>query len=217
MGAYSMADELGLPRPKAVTTVKPSGTMSKIMDAPGEGAHKPIGRYLFNNIKFSSHDPVVSKLEAAGYRIIESPTATDQDTVVVTFPVENKGVKFDVVDGKEVNTESAVDQLERYKMLMDNYVDHNCSVTVSYSPTEVDDISSWLNRNWDHYVGVSFLPRIDPTKSAEDLGYPYLPQEVVDKKVFGEYVEGIKEFNLNGEGAGDLLEEDCEGGVCPVR
>lgn len=217
VGAYSMADELGLPRPKAVTTIKPSGTMSKIMDAPGEGAHKPLGKYIINNIKFSSHDPIVAKLQSAGYRVIESPTSTDTETVVVAFPVENKGVKFDVVDGIEVNIESAVDQLERYKMLMDNYVDHNCSITVSYDNDEVLGIGQWLERNWDHYVGVSFLPRIDPTKTAEDLGYPYLPQEVVDKETYGAYVEGIKEFNLNGEGAGDLLDEDCEGGVCPVR
>jgi ribonucleoside-triphosphate reductase len=212
-----MADELGLPRPKAVTTIKPSGTMSKIMDAPGEGAHKPIGRYIFNNIKFSSHDPVVEKLAAAGYKIIPSPTETDQDTVLVTFPVDNKGVKFDVVEGKEVNIEPAIDQLERYKMLMDNYVDHNCSVTVSYDEDELLDISRWLHGNWDHYVGVSFIPRVDPSKTAEDLGYPYLPQEVVDKKTFGEYIETLKEFTIDNQGAGDLLDEDCEGGVCPVR
>lgn len=216
-GAYSMADELGLPRPKAVTTIKPSGTMSKIMDAPGEGAHKPIGRYIFNNIKFSAHDPVVAKLQEAGYNVFESPNPTDVDTVIATFPVENKGVKFDVVDGKEVNTESALDQLERYKMLMDNYVDHNCSITVSYDEGEIQNISSWLDRNWDHYVGISFIPRVDANKTAEDLGYPYLPQEVVDKEAFGVYIEGLKEIELNGEGAGDLLEEDCEGGVCPVR
>jgi ribonucleoside-triphosphate reductase len=216
-GAYSMADELGLPRPKAVTTVKPSGTMSKIMDAPGEGAHKPIGRYVFNNIKFAAHEPIVKRLEKAGYNIIESPTDTDTDTVLITFPVESKGVKFDIVDGKEVNNESAVCQLERYKMLMDNYVDHNCSITVSYEEAELEDISRWVNKNWDHYVGVSFIPRLDPSKSAKDLGYPYLPQEVVERDKFDAYVKRLKPVSLNGGGAGDLLEEDCEGGVCPVR
>lgn len=216
-GAYSMADELGLPRPKAVTTIKPSGTMSKIMDAPSEGAHKPLGRYIFNNIKFSSHDPVVEKLAAAGYEIIESPTETDTNTVMIKFPVESKGVKFDVVDGKEVNIEPAIDQMERYKMLMDNYVDHNCSITVSYDEDELDGIARWLDRNWDHYVGVSFTPRIDASKTAADLGFPYLPQEVVDKETFGAYVETLSEFTINDEGAGDLLDEDCVGGVCPVR
>ena len=48
-GAYSMADELGLPRPKNVTTVKPSGTLSKIMDTT-EGVHKPLGKYILSLI-----------------------------------------------------------------------------------------------------------------------------------------------------------------------
>jgi adenosylcobalamin-dependent ribonucleoside-triphosphate reductase len=217
IGAYSMADELGLPRPKAVTTIKPSGTMSKIMDAPGEGAHKPLGKYIFNNVKFSSHDPIVEKLVEAGYNVIESPTETDKDTVLITFPVENTGVKFDVVDGKEVNLEPALVQLDRYKMLMDNYVDHNCSITISYSEAELPEISSWLDKNWDHYVGVSFIPRIDPTKTAADLGYPYLPQEVVDKETYDAYVEKIGPIDIDTQGAGDLLDEDCVGGVCPVR
>ena len=46
----------------------------------------------------------------------------DSEAVLVTFPVEYKDVDFDVVDGKYVNQESAIDQLERYKMLMNNYV-----------------------------------------------------------------------------------------------
>jgi hypothetical protein len=66
--AYSMADELGLERPKNVSTVKPSGTLSKIMDTT-EGAHKPKGRYLFNNLSFSRHDPLVAKFFEAHYRL----------------------------------------------------------------------------------------------------------------------------------------------------
>ncbi|MCX7369852.1 MAG: hypothetical protein NTX90_13350 [Alphaproteobacteria bacterium] len=64
-GAHSMADELGLPRSKAVTTIKPSGTISKVMDTT-EGAHKPLGRYIFNNIRFSKHDPLVPRCRDAG-------------------------------------------------------------------------------------------------------------------------------------------------------
>src|SRR5690606_17396350 len=101
---------------------------------------------------------------------------TDSESVVISFPVSYEDVSFDVVDGKEVNLESAVDQLERYKTWMTSYVDHNCSITISYSPDEVDDIVKWLDENWDDYVGVSFIYRNDPTKTAADLGYLYLPQ-----------------------------------------
>ena len=51
-GAYSMADELGLQRPKNVTTVKPAGTMSKAVFNTTEGIHTPLGKYIFNNVNF---------------------------------------------------------------------------------------------------------------------------------------------------------------------
>jgi len=54
--ANDMADELNLPRSKAVTTIKPSGTQAKRMDVT-EGIHKPLGKYIFNWIGFSRHDP----------------------------------------------------------------------------------------------------------------------------------------------------------------
>jgi len=222
-GAFSMADELGLPRPKAVTTVKPSGTLSKVMDTT-EGVHKPLGRYIFNNVRFSEHDPLVPLLQAAGYRTFRDPYGGD--AILATFPVEYPDVEFDTVtvlrDGQlvnvEVNTESAITQLERYKLLMDNYVDHNCSITVSYSPDEVEDIIDWIDRNWDSYVGVSFIYRNDPTKTAADLGYPYLPQEVVTEEVFREYVAGLKPVDINAGNSFDELSEDgCATGACPIR
>ena len=60
MGAHSMADELNLPKSKAVTTIKPSGTLSKVMSTT-EGVHKPLGKYIFNNVRFSKHDPLVDR------------------------------------------------------------------------------------------------------------------------------------------------------------
>jgi len=219
--ANDMADELGTPRSKAVTTIKPSGTQSKAMGCVSaevpEGLHKPLGKYIFNNIRFSAHDPLVEKLRAANYHIFNDPY--DSTGVLVRFPVKFDHIDFDVVNGIEVNLESAVDQLERYKLVMDNYVDHNASVTISYSPEEVPEIIDWLIANWDHYVGVSFLYRNDPTKTAADLGYPYLPQEVVSRKVYEAYVATLGDVNLNDSASLEMLgdTEACAGGACPVR
>ena len=214
-GCNSMADELGLPRSKAITTVKPSGTLSKIMDTT-EGVHKPLGKYIFNNVSFSKHDPILVELENANYRVFDHPF--DNTSKLVTLPISYEDVKFDKVDGKDVNVESAIVQLDRYKMLMDNYVDHNCSITVSYDPSEVGEIVDWLDNNWDSFVGVSFLLRNDPTKTAEDLGYPYLPQEVVTKERFYEYQSQLKEVNLNNFNSDIEIDTDeCQGGVCPVK
>ncbi len=223
-GAYSMADELGLPRPKNVTTVKPSGTLSKIMDTT-EGVHKPLGKYVFNNVNFSKHDPMVPMCRAAGYRVFDNPV--DPAGVLITFPVKWDDVPFEKVvkNGKEmeVNLETAVAQLERYKMLMQNWCQQNVSATISYSVDEVPAIVDWLLKNWDNYVGVSFLFRNDPTKTAKDLGYLYLPQEVVTKEAYDEYVSRIQpltidqEANSEANSFDEFQGDECAGGVCPIR
>lgn len=212
--AYEMADELGTPRPKNVTTVKPSGTLSKIMDTT-EGVHKPLGKYIINNVVFSKFDLVVPKLRAAGYKVFDHPF--DKESVLAALPVKWDTVQFDKVNGLEVNLESAVDQLERYKMLMQTWCQQNVSATISYDPSEVPAIVDWLSENWDNYVGVSFLFRNDPTKTAADLGYPYLPQEVVTKAVYEDYISRIVPFELDETTVSDTLEDDCAGGACPIR
>ena len=213
--AVGMSLELGLPAPKNVTCVKPSGTLSKIMDTT-EGVHKPLGKYIFNNVQFSNHDPVVEKLREAGYRVINHPV--DPSGVLVTFPVMWDGVQFDEVDGKEVNLESAVVQLERYKLLQTSWNQQNTSVTISYDPSEVPDIIDWLLDNWDCYVGVSFIYRTDPTKTAKDLGYLYLPQEVVSEQDYRDYVSTLTPVDLNNTNSFDeITDAECATGACPIK
>jgi ribonucleoside-triphosphate reductase len=213
--ATSMADELGLPRPKNVTCVKPSGTLSKIMDCT-EGVHKPLGKYIFNNVQFSTYDPMIPLLREANYKVINHPT--DPTGVLVTFPVEWKDVPFHKESGKEVNLESAVQQLDRYKLLQTSWTQQNTSVTISYDPSEVSEIIDWLLNNWDCYVGVSFIYRTDPTKTAQDLGYLYLPQEVVDEQTFKDYVYNLKPINLESANSFDeIVGDDCSTGACPIK
>jgi len=218
-GAYSMADELGLPRPKNITTIKPSGTLSKVMDTT-EGVHKPLGKYIFNNVNFGKYDPLVPLCRSAGYKVIDNPV--DPSAVLITFPVKWDDVPFDrvVKNGMtlEVNLETAVSQLERYKMLMQNWCQQNVSATISYSVEEVPDIVDWLMNNWDNYVGVSFLFRADPTQTAKDLGYLYLPQEVVTKEVYEAYAAVIQPIELDKSNDIDApIEDDCVNGSCPIR
>lgn len=213
--AIGMADELGLPSPKNITCVKPSGTLSKIMDTT-EGIHKPLGKYIFNNVQFSKHDPVVDKLRASNYNIINHPT--DDSGVLVTFPVKWDDVPFAKVNGVEVNLDTALDQLEKYKLIQTSWTQQNTSVTISYSLDEVEDIIEWLLNNWDCYVGVSFLYRTDPTMTAKDLGYLYLPQEVVSEQAYNEYVATLKPVSLEDANSFDeIMGEECATGACPIR
>ena len=229
--AYSMANELNSPLPKNVTCIKPSGTVSKIMgteewgEVP-EGVHMPLGKYVFNNITFSKHDPLVDRFRQAGYSVIEKPY--EPESVLVKFPVKYETVPFTRMtvtrkNGKteevEVNTESAVAQLEKYRLLMDTWCEQNVSITVSYDPSEIPQIIEWFHEYWDSYVGVSFLFRNDPTKNAEDLGYVYLPQEVVTQQVYEDYAALLKPINYQGIEMRDELafELGCANGACPVR
>lgn len=224
-GAYSMADELKLQRPKNVTTVKPSGTLSKIMSTT-EGVHKPLGKYIFNYINFGKHDPLLQLLADAGYEVKENPN-DPQNSMIVKFPIKWEQVEFDKIttaDGREleVNLESAIQQLERYKKYQVNWCQQNVSNTISYSPDEVPDIINWLLDNWEHYVGVSFLYRMDPTKTAKDLGYLYLPQEVTTKEKYEEYVKHIRPLNVDDANIKDSLAneielQECTSGACPTK
>lgn len=218
-GAYSMADELCTPRPKNVTTVKPSGTLSKIMDTT-EGMHKPLGKYIFNNVTFGKHDPLVPLCRSAGYKVTDHPS--DPAAVLITIPVKWDDVPFDKVtrngEVMEVNLESAVTQLDRYKMLQTAWCHQNVSSTISYSVDEVPAIVEWLLENWECYVGVSFLFRADPTKTAQDLGYLYLPQAVVTQGAYEAYASTLQPIVLDQANSLDELQDEaCATGACPIR
>ncbi len=200
-GANSMADELGLQRPKNITCGKPSGTLSKVMDTL-EGIHKPIGKYIFNNVAFASSDPVVETLRRANYRVIANPT--DPTSVLVTFPVSWEDVNVEV--------ESAIDQLNRYKFWMRNWCDQNMSCTVYYTPNEIPEMVEWLDRNWEDYVGVSFLRR------EGEVNAPYLPQEVVTKDKLEDYQKTLLTVDIDNKTPIEFIDDvDCEAGVCPTR
>lgn len=228
-GANAMADDFGTQRPRRVTQVQPSGTGSKALGAEGdevhEGAHLALSRWIFNNVNFPALDPTVERLRDAGYRVVPNPV--DPTGVLVTFPVEYPASPMFTavtkeIDGEmhdmEINLESAISQLERYRLLMKHYVQHNCSITVSYDDHEIGEIADWFMKHWDSYVGVSFLQRNDPTKTAADLGFAYLPQETVSWQTYNAYTAGLRRIDISNDKSHDLLEiEACSTGGCPVR
>jgi len=241
-GADSMADEVSQPRAALVTQVQPSGTGSKAMGEVGdevkEGAHNSLSEFIFNWIGTSKHDPLVEKVRRANYKVIDHPS--DPSAVLVAWPVAyDRGGLTPVLRTrtKEVfdfateafvtetfeeeiwgNLEPAVLQLERYKTLMKHYVDHNCSITVFFDEPEIPSIIDWLLDNWNDFVGVSFLQRTDPTKTAADFGQPYLPQEPVFRSDYEAYVAGLLPIDWSDDNNFDGIDDpDCATGACPVR
>lgn len=205
-GAYSMAQEAGRSLPANVTTIKPSGTLSKVAGV-SEGMHFPIAPYLINWVNFSKSDSLCEKLRKAGYNIKDNPY--DDKACLVALPVSFVGARgFS-------STISAYGQLDEYKRLMTHYCDQNVSATIYYHPSELEAIVSWLSENWLDYVGVSFLPLDGGTKD-----YKYRPQEIVTASAWKDYVSTLKQVKWADGDAILQTEEsisDCEGGVCPVR
>jgi len=109
-------------------------------------------------------------------------------------------------------------QVKKYKLIQTSWTQQNTSVTISYDPTEVPDIVNWLLANWDCYVGVSFIYRADPTKTAKDLGYLYLPQEVVDEHTYTKYVHQLLPVSVEAlAGFDEIQDQECATGACPVK
>lgn len=118
----------------------------------------------------------------------------------------------------EINTESAIDQLERYRLLMNHYVQHNCSITVSFSEDEIPAMVQWFMDHWDEYVGVSFLKRNHPLATAEELGFKYLPQQAVSRETYAEYVARLRPIETANDKSQELLDQgECATGGCPIR
>jgi len=226
-GANSMADELGQNRPALVTQVQPSGTGSKVLGEEGdevqEGAHASPTRFLLNNVNFSRHDPLVEKARAANYTVFDHPTQSESVVIAlpVAYPASSIYKKVTLSNGEvaEVSTESAIDQLERYARLMRNWVQHNCSITISFDESEIAGIVDWLYHNWDNYIGVSFMHRVDPTKTAADLGFRYLPQEAISEDHYRRYVAQLLPIDLSDDTEQDGLTEltACSTGACPIK
>lgn len=210
IGAYGMADDLGLPRPALVTTVKPSGTMSKVMDCT-EGMHYPIARFVRNNIRFSANDPLLDTFREWGLPIHEDPA--DPAGCVVPFPVDYGP---HVVPAVPLTFDH---QLREYVRINREYADHNTSCTLMYDPDvdTADSMAAAILREWDNGLcAISMLPRTG-------ANYPLMPQEPMTMEEYAREApryRGLRLPEFSGSASPYVHEdptEDCPGGACPVR
>lgn len=209
--ANELADLFRMNHSKLITTVKPSGTIS-LLPTVSSGVHFSHSPYYIRRVRVNAQDPIAKTAIASGFdwspevgQDPENPT-----TVVFSFPVKSPmgKTKYDV---------SALEQLELYKVIMQHYVDHNASNTVHVRPHEWDLVEQWVFDNWDCIVGISFL-------SLDDSFYQLLPYESITEETYNELVAQNKVFNTallrqfeNFGEEHEVLDSDCESGVCPVR
>jgi ribonucleoside-triphosphate reductase (formate) len=217
-GAYSMADELGTPRPQNVSCLKPGGTTPKIMDTT-ESCYMPVGEYIFNDVNFSRHDPLLPRLMDAGYYVYDHPT--DPTGLLARLPVSYRGVD----PSSLAESETAIAQLERYRRLQRSYSDQNTSITVYYDPGETDGMTDWFMDHWDAYSACAFAFRQrteDGESQAEMIRqFGYLPQRVVSESEFVAYEARLAPLDLDGLVGVDadsfVVDQDCFTGACPAR
>lgn len=223
--ADSYHNEMGIPKSVLVTTGKPSGTIAQLPTV-SSGIHRPYAPYYLRRIRISRFDPVAKSLRKLGVPVVpENSQGNDLDgeqcnTWVFTFPMKTSA-PIRAID------EKAIDQLERYKQIMQTYIEHNQSITVTCAPEEWNEVAEWLAQpeNWDNTIGVSFLPRWDPVAGGT-ASYPNLPYQPSTKE---EYEELSQQISFTEEELINLISEfektdyeeaeldaDCVG-FCPVR
>lgn len=209
--ADEMAAQLSGNRPLLVTTLKPEGTLS-LLPTVSSGVHYSHSPYYIRRVRITATDPLCRVCEELGYPVLPEVGQDPEDptTKVLEFPVKAPAgrVKGDV---------TAIEQLENYKMFMEHYVDHNCSITVHVRDNEWDDVEQWVWDHWDDVVALSFL-------SYDDSFYDLLPYEAIDKEEYERRKAEMRPFNPallcryeHEETELDIGASDCVNGVCPIR
>ncbi|MDR1571894.1 MAG: ribonucleoside-triphosphate reductase, adenosylcobalamin-dependent [Clostridiales Family XIII bacterium] len=209
--AAEYAAELGSQAPLLVTTIKPEGTLS-LLPVVSSGVHFSHAPYYLRRIRISCDDPLVKVCEELGYPVLPEVGQSDESctTKVVEFPVKAPA-------GRIKREVSAVEQLEIYRMFMENYVDHNCSITIHVRDSEWDAVEEWVWERWDETLALSFL-------SLDDSFYELLPYEEISKEEYERRAAAMKPFIPSliskyekEEQDYDIGDEGCEAGVCPIR
>ena len=204
--AYSA--EHGVPESIRLTTVQPSGTLSLL---PGQtpGIHPAFARYYIRRVRFSSADPLVESCRKRGYNVVAEvgiDGREDHTKWVVEFPAESPE---NAILAKDM---TAIDQLEWVKRLQAEWADNAVSVTVYYRKEELSEIKDWLSKNYDkHIKSVSFLLH-------SDHNFPLPPYEEISKEEYERMLSKVDfSIPIAPNASGDLLDESCTTGACPVR
>lgn len=211
--AEKWADRLSINCPKAITCVKPSGTVSQLVNS-ASGIHPRYSKYYIRRVRVNATDPIANYLIDKGVtwnpevgQLLENHT-----TKVFDFPIASP-------EGCVTrNDMSSIDQLEHWRELADNWCDHNPSATIYVKDDEWVEVGAWVYRNWEYIGGLSFLPYASGN-------YPLAPYEEIS---YDEYERLKREFPKDIDFERDLpnfeksdetegaREFACIGGVCEI-
>ena len=173
------SEKLGIPQSAAITCVKPSGTVSQLVDS-ASGIHARHNPYYIRTVRGDNKDPITKFMKDAGFP--NEPDVTKPNhTTVFSFPMKSPS-------GAICRTDmTALEQLELWKVYAQNWCEHKPSVTISVKEDEWVSTASWVYENFDEISGISFLPFSDHT-------YKQAPYQDCTEK---EYEETLNQMPKN--------------------
>lgn len=205
------AARFGIAPSAAVTCVKPSGTVSQLVDS-ASGMHPRFAPYYLRRVRISASDPLFALLrdQKFPYQPEVGQLESSAATFVLEFPVrapERSVTRNDLC---------ALDQLEHWKLVRERYTEHNPSVTISVGDEEWIETADWVYRNWDLLGGLSFLPR-------RQTVYQLAPFEEISEEEYERRAAALPPIDFSrillyeredsGQGAKEYA---CAGGACEL-
>ncbi len=163
------AQKIGINQSVAVTCVKPSGTVSQLVDA-ASGIHARHNPYYIRTVRGDKKDPLTRMMQDAGFPV-EDDVMNPSNTSVFSFPMK--------VDNSAVfrTEKSAIEQLELWLTYQKHWCEHKPSVTISVKEEEWFEVGAWVYKHFDYMSGVSFLPFSDHT-------YKQAPYQDIQKEEY---------------------------------
>ena len=165
------ANKLGVNPSAAITTIKPSGTVSQLVGV-SSGLHPWYSEYYIRTVRGDNKDPLTRLMKDEGIPN-EPDVMKPNDTTVFSFPVK-------APHGAVVSSDlTAIEHLEMYKLYREHWTEHDVSITVNVREDEWGYVGAWVYENFDHIGGVSFLPASDHTYQQA----PYQPVSQEDYNI----------------------------------
>ena len=204
------ADRLGIPTSAAITCVKPSGTVSQLVDS-ASGIHTRWSSYYLRTVRGDVKDPMTQFLKDQGV-YWEPDVMKPNDTVVFYFPQK-------APEGARCRSDlTAVEHLEIWKTLQEAWCEHKPSITINVKNDEWLDVQAWVWKNFDMISGVSFLPYSEHT-------YKQAPYQEITEDEYHQWIVAHYNGEIDWSKLSDYEKEDnttgaqelaCTAGICEL-
>lgn len=205
------AKKFGINQATAITCVKPSGTVSQVVDC-ASGMHPRFAPYYIRRIRISATDSLLKMLRDQGVPAYPEVGQTEESasTFVLEFPIK---APRGAVCRNDIN---AMEQLKHWEMVKAYYTEHNPSVTISVEDDEWIRIANWLYDNWDIVGGLSFLPKSNHV-------YRLAPYEEITKERYEALTKKLENIDFSQIVIYERTDETevkkelaCAGGACEL-